>query len=55
MFAMTSEALSQNIQKQVKYMTPLDKEDAQANDRGHYDDSLKVKLEQSLQPNGSNL
>ena len=36
-------------------MTPLDKEDAQANDRGHYDDSLKVKLKQSLQPNGSNL
>ena len=50
-----NKSLSQNMQKQVKYMTPLDKEDAQANDRGHYDDSLKVKLEQSLQPNGSNL
>ena len=43
------------MQKQVKYMTPLDKEDALANDRGHYDDSLKGKLEQTLQLNGSNL
>ena len=34
-------------------MTPLEKEDALANDRDHYDDSLKGKLEQTLQLNGS--
>ena len=39
MFAMTSEVIVTK-KKQFKYMTP----DAQVNVRGHYGDSLKVKL-----------